>query len=302
MDALEFRMEKIINHIISTTYPDKHFARLHVVFLRKDTKSFHGTYDPKKQLARIGNLSRSPAHIIATLLHEAAHHCELLLSGQTGRQRSFYLIYHDLMVSAIRMGLLSYEAVKDVSDSASIRQLERYFGPITETADPTFRYLPGKALLYAFNGFSHKDTLKPRGYHYNSRAKAWERVIDRRSRMNSLSYGPFRVSFPTLRMISWISRFWLPLWSPEIPIPKRIFSGPSISRTGRNFPERITAAGSNMSDRKRSRTTKMQFRSYREPLGSLLRSAIKCTFPGWNLSANTKRKAYYEKRKTNSQH
>lgn len=71
MDALEFRMEKIINHIISTTYPDKHFARLHVVFLRKDTKSFHGTYDPKKQLARIGNLSRSPAHIIATLLHEA---------------------------------------------------------------------------------------------------------------------------------------------------------------------------------------------------------------------------------------
>ena len=126
--------------------------------------------------------------------------------------------------------------------------------------------------------------------------------IDRRSRMNSLSYGPFRVSFPTLRMISWISRFWLPLWSPEIPIPKRIFSGPSISRTGRNFPERITAAGSNMSDRKRSRTTKMQFRSYKEPLGSLLRSAIKCTFPGWNLSANTKRKAYYEKRKTNSQH
>ena len=147
MDALEFRMEKIINHIISTTYPDKHFARLHVVFLRKDTKSFHGTYDPKKQLARIGNLSRSPAHIIATLLQEAAHHCEFLLSGQTGHQRSFYLIYHDLMVSAIRMGLLSYEAVKDVSDSASIRQLERYFGPITETADPTFRYLPGKALI-----------------------------------------------------------------------------------------------------------------------------------------------------------
>lgn len=188
MDALEFRMEKIINHIISTTYPDKHFARLHVVFLRKDTKSFHGTYDPKKQLARIGNLSRSPAHIIATLLHEAAYHCELLLSGQTGHQRSFYLIYHDLMVSAIRMGLLSYEAVKDVSDSASIRQLERYFGPITETADPTFRYLPGKALLYAFNGFSHKDTLKPRGYHYNSRAKAWERVIDRSALKDELSF------------------------------------------------------------------------------------------------------------------
>ena len=149
MDALEFRMEKIINHIISTTYPDKHFARLHVVFLRKDTKSFHGTQDPKKQLARIGNLSRSPAHIIATLLHEA---------------------------------------VKDVSDSASIRQLERYFGPITETADPTFRYLPGKALLYAFNGFSHKDTLKPRGYHYNSRAKAWERVIDRSALKDELSF------------------------------------------------------------------------------------------------------------------
>ena len=128
------------------------------------------------------------------------------------------------------------------------------------------------------------------------------RSMDFPTRMNSLSYGPFRVSFPTLRMISWISRFWLPLWSPEIPIPKRIFSGPSISRTGRNFPERTTAAGSNMSDRKKSRTTKMQFRSYREPLGSLLRSAIKCTFPGWNLSANTKRKAYYEKRKTNSQH
>lgn len=52
MDALEFRMEKIINHIISTTYPDKHFARLHVVFLRKDTKSFHGTYYPDRPVTR----------------------------------------------------------------------------------------------------------------------------------------------------------------------------------------------------------------------------------------------------------
>lgn len=188
MDALEFRMEKIINHIISSTYPEKHIAKLHVVFLRKDTKSFHGAYDSKKQLARIGNLTRSPAHVIATLLHEAAHHCEIIMTGQTGHQRSFYLIYHDLMVSAIRMGFLSYDTVKDVSDSSSIRQLERYFGPITQSPDPECRYLPGKALLYAFNCFSHKDLLKRRGYHYNSRAKAWERVVDKSILQDEISF------------------------------------------------------------------------------------------------------------------
>ena len=85
---------------------------------------------------RIGNLSRPPAHVLITSLHEAAHHCEYQMTGQTGHQRSFYMIYNQLMTTAIEMGMFTYKTATEVTDSASIRQLKRYCGPITIKMNP----------------------------------------------------------------------------------------------------------------------------------------------------------------------
>ncbi len=100
--------------------------------MNKDTKSFHGSYNIETKKARIGNLSRPPEHVLITSLHEAAHHCEMQMTGQTGHQKSFYTIYNQLMIQAIEMGLFSYESAKKITDSSSVRELEKYCGSLID--------------------------------------------------------------------------------------------------------------------------------------------------------------------------
>lgn len=136
MDALEYRIKAALNSVIKRTFPKEKIAPLEIEFMNQETKSIHGTYNAKENKARIGNLSRPPAHVLITSLHEAAHHCEYQMTGQTGHQRSFYMIYNQLMTTAIEMGMFTYKTATEVTDSASIRQLKRYCGPITIKMNP----------------------------------------------------------------------------------------------------------------------------------------------------------------------
>lgn len=177
MDALEYRIEKAINYIVQYTFPDAKITPMHLIFMKHDTQSFHGDYNGRTQTVRVGNLTRPPSHVVITLLHEAAHHCEVCMSGSTGHQRSFYVIYHALMKSAIQIGLFSYETAKTVTDTSSVRQLERYFGPIIETAIPEKKYKLDRLLVCVYDGYDIRDKLKARGYFYNVRSKSWEKEI-----------------------------------------------------------------------------------------------------------------------------
>ena len=177
MDALEYRIKAALNSVIKRTFPKEKIAPLEIEFMNQETKSIHGTYNAKENKARIGNLSRPPAHVLITSLHEAAHHCEYQMTGQTGHQRSFYMIYNQLMTTAIEMGMFTYKTATEVTDSASIRQLKRYCGPITIKMNPEKKYKKGKCLIYVFDGYSQRKILSGRGYHFNSRAKAWEKEL-----------------------------------------------------------------------------------------------------------------------------
>lgn len=177
MDALEYRIKAALNSVIKRTFPKEKIAPLEIEFMNQETKSIHGTYNAKENKARIGNLSRPPAHVLITSLHEAAHHCEYQMTGQTGHQRSFYMIYNQLMTTAIEMGMFTYKTATEVTDSASIRQLKRYCGPITIKMNPEKKYKKGKCLIYVFDGYSQRKILSERGYHFNSRAKAWEKEL-----------------------------------------------------------------------------------------------------------------------------
>ena len=177
MDALEYRIKAALNSVIKRTFPKEKIAPLEIEFMNQETKSIHGTYNAKENKARIGNLSRPPAHVLITSLYEAAHHCEYQMTGQTGHQRSFYMIYNQLMTTAIEMGMFTYKTATEVTDSASIRQLKRYCGPITIKMNPEKKYKKGKCLIYVFDGYSQRKILSERGYHFNSRAKAWEKEL-----------------------------------------------------------------------------------------------------------------------------
>jgi len=188
MDALEYRICKALNYITSITFPNNNIPPLKVTFMNKDTKSFHGDYNPKTLSARAGNLTRPPTHVLITLLHEGAHHCESIMTGQTGHQQSFYVIYNKLMITAIQMGLFTYEMAKTITDSSSVRQLEKYCGPVKETVVESMRYKKDKLLVYAFGAYSYKDTLRSRGYYYNSHAKAWEHEISKEKELEEKSF------------------------------------------------------------------------------------------------------------------
>lgn len=188
MDALEYRIKSALNSVIRKTFPKEQIEPLDIEFMNQETVSIHGTYQVKTKKARIGNLSRPPAHVLITSLHEAAHHCEYQMTGQTGHQRSFYMIYNQLMTTAIEIGLFTYEMAEKVTDSASIRQLKRYCGPITIKANPDKKYKKGKCLIYVFDGYSQRKLLSDRGYHFNSRAKAWEKEILKENEKEEVKY------------------------------------------------------------------------------------------------------------------
>lgn len=188
MDALEYRIKAALNSVIKRTFPKEKIAPLEIEFMNQETKSIHGTYNAKENKARIGNLSRPPAHVLITSLHEAAHHCEYQMTGQTGHQRSFYMIYNQLMTTAIEMGMFTYKTATEVTDSASIRQLKRYCGPITIKMNPEKKYKKGKCLIYVFDRYSQRKILSERGYHFNSRAKAWEKELLKEDELGEKEY------------------------------------------------------------------------------------------------------------------
>lgn len=188
MDALEYRIKAALNSVIKRTFPKEKIAPLEIEFMNQETKSIHGTYNAKENKTRIGNLSRPPAHVLITSLHEAAHHCEYQMTGQTGHQRSFYMIYNQLMTTAIEMGMFTYKTATEVTDSASIRQLKRYCGPITIKMNPEKKYKKGKCLIYVFDGYSQRKILSERGYHFNSRAKAWEKELLKEDELGEKEY------------------------------------------------------------------------------------------------------------------
>lgn len=188
MDALEYRIKAALNSVIKRTFPKEKIAPLEIEFMNQETKSIHRTYNAKENKARIGNLSRPPAHVLITSLHEAAHHCEYQMTGQTGHQRSFYMIYNQLMTTAIEMGMFTYKTATEVTDSASIRQLKRYCGPITIKMNPEKKYKKGKCLIYVFDGYSQRKILSERGYHFNSRAKAWEKELLKEDELGEKEY------------------------------------------------------------------------------------------------------------------
>lgn len=189
MDALEFRIERALNYIIKKTFPDDDdIPYMKLTFMKKDTSSFHGDYNTKTGKARVGNLSRPPVNILVTLLHEAAHHCEYSMTGCTGHQKSFYVIYNRLMRTAIIAGFFSYDMAKTVTDSASMKQLEKYCGPVKEVPIPEKRYKKDKCLIYAFDSYRQKDKLAERGYHFNARAKAWELQVDKKDKDNEVAF------------------------------------------------------------------------------------------------------------------
>lgn len=159
------------------SYPDNKFKKFFIDIKVKEMKSIHGRYYPDKRKIEIFNLSRPNGHIIATTLHEVAHHIDCCIRKKSDHSKTFYEIFHQLLVTAIGMGVISKHDILTARDNTDKKWLEKYFGDIDEWDISTLDYKQNTCFIKVYQSFSIKDKLKNRGYKYSSLDQAWVKEI-----------------------------------------------------------------------------------------------------------------------------
>lgn len=183
-------MKKILNDILEYAYPNSErmqdYKRFYVeLFKEKDMKSKHGDYHSITHKIRIFNLYRDDAAIIATTIHELAHHVDNCNRGTTNHDSSFYAVFKELLFTAMNMNLFNKElflqANKDASDSNKITKM------IAEYEPEDVGYKKDTKRIVVRNCYAIKEKLKERNYHYNSLLYTWEKeVVDTSEEENFL--------------------------------------------------------------------------------------------------------------------
>ncbi|PGN53198.1 hypothetical protein CN978_31010 [Priestia megaterium] len=155
------------------SYPNNKFKNFFIDIKVKEMKSIHGRYYPHNKKIEVFNLSRPNGHTIATTLHEVSHHIDHCLRKKSDHSKAFYEIFHQLLVTAMGMGILTKEDILTERDSTDKKWLEKHFGEIDEWSISPLDYKQDSYLIKVYQSFSIKDTLKKRGYKYSSLEQAW---------------------------------------------------------------------------------------------------------------------------------
>lgn len=183
------KIKKLLDLIIETTYPDKKIFPYYLKIENKNLKSKNGHWQLKEKdkfaTISIFNLERGTKEILKTNIHEIAHNMEYSLHGNTGHTKRFYLIYRNLLETAIRLGLLTFEEIKDLYD---IQQLTAVYGPITAKPNSLKELINDKLIIKINKSFSVKDTLKRKGYTYNGLEQNWIKEVKASSLEEELEY------------------------------------------------------------------------------------------------------------------
>lgn len=184
------QVKNILCDIIDNTY-GKHpnttmYKKFYIEISERNLKSRHGDYHPKYKKICIYNLYRDDAAIIATTIHELAHHVDFINRGTTNHDNEFYSVFKILLYSALDMKIFKIEdflnANKDAADSNKITKMIEFYHP-KET-----NYKKNITKVVVKNCFDVKNKLKEQNYYYNAINKTWEKEIDNNSINNEISF------------------------------------------------------------------------------------------------------------------
>lgn len=174
MDANQ-TLKQLLSGVLKETYKkgEPHLD-FRVSIVSKEIKSKLGRYTPNERLIEVFNLSRKPASILITAIHELAHHVEFMETGEKGHKQPFYSYYHQLLLTAIRLGLITLDDIKSTAtDSQDLVKLEENHGEVDCWKFTKKR--PSDSYIVVFNCFNEKDDLKQRGYAYFPHNKSWRK-------------------------------------------------------------------------------------------------------------------------------
>lgn len=174
---LEIKM--ILNDLVDYTYGHSDqlskYKAFYVEFIDARRKGFHGDYHLKTHHIRIFNLYRDDSAIIATTIHELAHHIDQVNRGTSSHGKEFYAEYKKLLYTALDMKLFDKEqylnATRDASDTNKVKKM------IAEYEPNDIGYQKNSKRIIVKNGYEIRDALKDAGFRFNHVNKTWEKVI-----------------------------------------------------------------------------------------------------------------------------
>jgi len=175
--TLQGRIYNMLRTIADETYP-KRISRFSLDMLPDEFASRHGDYDRATKKIRIMNLSRGVGAILATTIHELAHHCEVCNTGTTGHGETFYLTMRDLMITAMKHGWVLPHDLQGLAtgNAPSDRVFLRKFGDdLAQIKSST----TGSAsiIIKVFDAFAIKDALKAAGYNWSKLELCWAKEV-----------------------------------------------------------------------------------------------------------------------------
>lgn len=177
---VEYKIYVTVCDIIDYLYEENkdRYKKLFIKIIPKEMKSFHGIYYLNKSLIEIFNLSRPFNHIIATILHEVAHHIDFCNRKKTDHGKTFYNELYKLLIAAMELNIISKEDIITRTDSKDKYRLEKYFGDIQDWQVESFEYKKNKKIIKVKNSYSIKEQLKDKGYKYSKVEQLWIKEIE----------------------------------------------------------------------------------------------------------------------------
>ena len=173
------KIKNILNDLTSYVYKENQrldkYLRFYVEISQNNMKTVHGRYWPTKNRIEIFNLYRDDAAVIATTVHELAHHIDCCNRGDSDHSKEFYAVYRELLYGSLDMKLFSknefLEANRDASDSNKVVKM------ITDYSPQDVGYKKEVQTIQVFHCFQIKEQLKERGYSWNPINKCWEKEV-----------------------------------------------------------------------------------------------------------------------------
>jgi hypothetical protein len=170
--TLQGRIYNMLRTIADETYPNR-IVRFSVDMLPNEFASRHGDYKWATKKIRTMNLSRGVGAILATAIHELAHHCEVCNTGNTGHGETFYLTMRDLMITAMKHGWVVPDDLQGLAtgNAPSDRVFIRKFGD--DLMQIKSSSTGSASIIKVFDAFAIKDALKAAGYAWSNLELCW---------------------------------------------------------------------------------------------------------------------------------
>lgn len=172
-----YQIYKMLCRLLEEVYKeDKLLDAYKKFYIEKgnNLKSRNGCYNTRTNHIIINNLYRDNSAIMATIIHELAHHVDYCQRHTSDHSQKFYDVFFPLLRKGLDLEYYSKENLmnykSDASDSNKIKKHLENYVPSTKPESKIIR-------IRVYNCFNQKDRLKELKYRFDSLSSTWTKVL-----------------------------------------------------------------------------------------------------------------------------